>query len=99
MPRKLMKLMISAAALALPAVAQAATVDLSTWTQEGPGTWNLQSGNNSVIQTVNGNPTVFYSDYNAFGNRLSGTVRVNTAADDDYFGFVVGFLPGDLTDG
>lgn len=85
------------AATAAPATA--APVDLSTWTQEGPGTWTLAPGNNSVVQTVNGNPTVFYSDYNAFGNRLSGTVRVGTTSDDDFFGFVVGFTPGDLADG
>lgn len=94
-------LMLSAAVAAsmlaaLPAQA-AAPVDLSTWTVEGTGTWNVQPGNDSVIQTVNGNPTVFYSDFNSFGNQLSGTIRVNTTGDDDFIGFVVGFNPGDLT--
>lgn len=82
--------------LSAPAYADA-PVDLSTWTVEGTGTWNVQPGNNSVIQTVNGNPTVFYSDFNSFGNQLSGTIRVNTTSDDDFIGFVVGFNPGDLT--
>lgn len=81
------------------ASAFAAPVDLSTWTREGTGTWNLQPGNNAVIQTVNGDPTVFYSDYLAFGNRLSGTIKVGTTGDNDFIGFVVGFTPGDLTDG
>lgn len=77
--------------------AMAAPVDLSTWTREGPGTWNVQPGNDSVIQTLNGNPTVFYSDFNSFGNQLSGSIRVNTTGDDDFIGFVIGFNPGDLT--
>lgn len=89
----------AAAMIGLAGAAQGAAVDLSSWTQEGPGNWVLQPGNNSVIQTVNGIPTIYYSDYNAFGNRLSGTVRVGTTGDDDFFGFVVGFTPGDLTDG
>lgn len=73
-------------------------VDLSTWTREGTGgTWIVQPGNDSVIQTVNGDPTVFYSDYNAFNRQLSGTIRVNTSSDDDFIGFVVGFDPGELS--
>lgn len=94
---------VGGAALAVAALvavpASAAPVDLSSWTQEGTGTWNLQSGNNAVVQTQNGNPTIFYSDYSAFGNRLSGTVQVGAGADNDFFGFVLGFTPGDLTDG
>lgn len=81
----------------LAAPAQADPVDLSTWTQEGSGTWNVQPGNDSVIQTVNGNPTIFYSDFNSFGSQLSGTIQVNTTGDDDFIGFVLGFNPGDLT--
>lgn len=88
---------VALTAISVPAFA--AVVDLSTWTQEGTGTWNLQPGNNAVLQTTNGNPTTFYSDYSAFGNRLSGTIRVGTTSDNDFIGFVVGFTPGDLTDG
>lgn len=88
---------VIAASYVLTSPAQATPVDLSTWTVEGTGTWNVQPGNDSVIQTVNGNPTVFYSDFNSFGNQLSGTIRVNTTSDDDFIGFVVGFNPGDLT--
>lgn len=95
----LLKCMLATGLALSSAAASAAVVDLSTWTREGTGTWNLQPGNNAVIQTVNGNPTVFYSDYSAFGNRLSGTIRVGTTGDDDFIGFVVGFTPGDLTDG
>jgi len=82
---------------AVPAQAVDVPVDLSTWTQEGAGSWTLLPGNNSVRQNTNGNPTIFYSDYSAFGNQLSGTIRVNTSSDNDFIGFVVGFKPGDLT--
>lgn len=77
--------------------AHAAAVDLSTWTKEGNGgTWTVAADKNSVTQSVNGSPTIFYSDYLAFGNQLSGTIRVNTTSDDDFIGFVVGFDPGEL---
>lgn len=82
--------------LAMPALA--APVDLSGWTAEGTSqNWVLQSGNDSVLQTVNGNPTVFYGPGNAQGMSLSGTIEVTTRSDDDFIGFVLGFNPGDLT--
>jgi hypothetical protein len=49
-----------------------------------------------VTQTVNGNPTVFYSDFNGQGRSLSGSIRVNTTSDDDFIGFVLGFDAGEL---
>jgi hypothetical protein len=85
---------------------QAATVSLSSWTAEsyeavsgfGAGLWTVAAGADSVTQSVNGQPTVFYSDFGAFGSELSGTIRVaSNAGDDDYIGFVLGFLPGDST--
>lgn len=88
----------SAFALALAAAsAQAVPVNLSSWTAQGDGTWNLAADNNSVTQTVNGLPTVFFGPGSAQGNQLSGTIRVNTTADDDFIGFVLGFNSGDLT--
>lgn len=87
------------AALGWAATAQAAAVDLSTWTKEGSGTWVVQPGNDSVIQTQNVDPGVFYSDFQAFGSELRGTIRVNTTSDDDFIGFVLGFNPGDATAG
>ncbi|WP_199555391.1 PEPxxWA-CTERM sorting domain-containing protein [Sandaracinobacteroides hominis] len=86
------------AALLLAAPAIAAPVDLSGWTAEGTSkNWVVQPGNNSVLQTVNGNPTVFYGTSNAIGNKLSGTIRVGADGDDDYIGFVLGFDPGELS--
>ena len=73
----------------------AAPVDLSTWTSEGPGTWNVAADNNSVLQTVNGSPTVFYSAGNEQGKQLSGKIKVETTGDDDYIGFVLGYQAGD----
>lgn len=84
------------AVLAATAPASAAPTDLSTWTAEGPGNWVLAGDHNSVTQTLNDNPTTFYSDFMAQGTRLSGTIRVNTTSDDDYVGFVLGFDPGEL---
>ncbi|WP_337187609.1 PEPxxWA-CTERM sorting domain-containing protein [Phenylobacterium sp.] len=94
------KMLCAAAALALASTgaAYAAPTDLSGWTREGTGgTWNLAADKNSVTQTVNGAPTVFYSDFDALGRSLSGTIRVNTTSDDDFIGFVVGFNPGELS--
>jgi len=78
--------------------AQADPTDLTGWVREGSGgTWVVAPDHNSVRQTVNGDPTIFYSDFNAFGHQLSGTIRVNSTSDDDFIGFVVGFNPGELT--
>jgi hypothetical protein len=84
-----------------PAMAEAVAtpVDLSSWTAEGYGggfNWVLQPENTSVLQTVNGAPTVFYGPGNAQGRQLSGTIKVATTGDDDFVGFVLGFQPGDL---
>ena len=76
--------------------ANAALVDLSTWKAEGDGTWNLQSGNNAVLQTKNGAPTIFYNNQNSQGSKLSGKIRVTTNSDDDFIGFVLGYHQGDL---
>ena len=84
-------------AIAAASTVHAAPVDLSTWTKEGSGNWVVQPGNDSVIQTQNVDPGVYYSDFQAFGNELGGTIRVNTTADDDFIGFVLGFNPGDAT--
>ena len=83
---------------AFPVVA--ATVDLSTWGAQnyspGAGNWVLQPGNTSVLQTLNGNPTVFLSDQSAIGTAIQGTIRVNTSSDNDFVGFVLGFSAGDF---
>lgn len=102
--RRALFLIVLALALS-PSFATAAPVDLNTWTAEsypavagfGAGIWTVQGGGSAVFQSVNGQPTVFYSDFNAFNTDVTGRIRVDTSGDDDYIGFVLGFDPGDTT--
>jgi len=85
-------LFTSSAALAVP-------VDLSTWTANGgSSSWNVQGAlNDSVLQTVNGDPTIFFDPTaNAQGTALSGTISVETTGDDDFIGFVLGYQSGEI---
>lgn len=98
--RKSSMLMITTVLMsASPAFALQIPVDLSDWQSEGGSSnWNLQVGNNSVLQTVNGAPTIFY-DQNTLatqGTALSGTIEVQTTGDDDFIGFVLGYQPGSI---
>ncbi|NQW18011.1 MAG: hypothetical protein HQ478_11060, partial [Chloroflexi bacterium] len=80
---------------------ESGVVNLNSWTAEnissGSGSWNVSGDANSVLQTVNGNPTFFYSDFNALGSPLSGSIQVQTTGDDDFIGFAIGFEPGDAS--
>ncbi|MHC4607511.1 MAG: hypothetical protein ACYTAF_11380 [Planctomycetota bacterium] len=77
-------------------------VDLGTWTAEsypavsgfGPGVWTVAGDGLSVHQSVNGQPTLFYSDFNVFDTEVQGTI-VSDGGDDDFIGFAFGFQPGD----
>ncbi|MEP4380244.1 MAG: PKD domain-containing protein, partial [Alphaproteobacteria bacterium] len=75
-------------------------VDLGTWSQEdfnaGAGNWTVSAGGETVNQSINGNPTVYYSDV-PFAGDFQGKITVNTTGDDDFIGFVLGFDAGDLT--
>lgn len=85
-------------------VASAATVDLNSWTAEsypavsgfGSGNWAVTPDGSSVYQSVNGQPTLFYSDFNAFGTLTRGNIKVS-GSDDDFIGFALGFQPNDTT--
>ncbi len=89
--------------LVLSKVTQAASVNLNTWNSESFPTippfsnasWTIENNGSSATQNNNSQPTLLYSDFNALGSVVSGTVRVNSSTDNDYFGFAVGFLPGD----
>ena len=97
---KLFKTAIVATALATPLAVNAAAVDLTGWTaQGGTSSWNVQPGNDTVLQTVNGNPTVFsdLSVTSTQGMALSGKIKVTTTSDDDFIGFVLGYDSGELT--
>ena len=85
--------------------ASAAPIDLNDWTAESyipasgfsPGIWNVTPTGDAVLQTVNGQPTIFYSDFTAFGTNAEGRIQVTTTSDNDFVGFVLGFNPGDAT--
>lgn len=90
-------LQMGAAALLLSGSAMADSVDLSSWSSEGGGNWQLQAGNDSVKQTVNTpTPAVFYNNQDSQGLALSGEIEVQTTGDDDFMGFVLGYNSGDL---
>jgi len=80
--------------------ANAVPINLSSWVVEGGGNWQLQPGNNSVLQTINGLPAVFHNDSNSQGMQLSGTIRVvpdPIFQDDDFIGFVLGYNANDFS--
>lgn len=87
--------------------ASAAPVDLNTWSAEsypavsgfGAGAWTPALDGSSVHQSVNGQPTLYVSDFNAFGTDVRGNIRVNSNNDDDYIGFAIGYQPGDTLNG
>lgn len=69
-------------------------VNFSNWQQGGQlsnGNWELQSGGSQVHQTINGNPTFFYTPFDMMNVHISGEFR-STDFDDDYMGFVFSFL-------
>lgn len=91
-----------ATSLAISTSAQAGPVDLSTWgANGGSSSWNVQGTNNdTVLQTVNGRPTVFFDSSAAAsstqGTALNGKIKVQTSGDDDFIGFVLGYNPGEI---
>lgn len=96
----------ASALIVMSASIQAQTpVTLSSWTAQsypavagfGAGVWNVAPDGNSVRQSVNGQPTLFASDFNAQGTEVSGRIRVNSQGDDDFIGFALGYRPGDIT--
>ena len=91
-------LLLSANAFAVPI-----SVDLSSWGAEtlagggvsgGGSNWVVQAGNDAVLQTVNGNASIFFeAGANAQGTALAGKIRVTTTSDDDFIGFVLATMP------
>ena len=81
-------------------VAGNANINFYDWVAEGraasPGDWRVENGGSQVRQRENSNVVVLYSPLVATGLTFRGTVQVNTSRDDDFFGFVLGFQPGDF---
>lgn len=96
MRNRKLKSILCGIGLCMSSMSQAALVDLSSWTAEGAGNWSLQSGNDTVFQSINGDPTVFFSGLDSQGLSLSGEITVRTTSDDDFIGFVLGYNSGDL---
>ena len=92
--------------LAGPAHAQT-PIELNTWTSESypavsgfnAGVWTVAGDKLSVFQSVNGQPTLFYSDFLAYNTIVEGRVKVETTGDwdNDYIGFALGFQPRDAS--
>jgi hypothetical protein len=94
-------------ALAPPASAER-VADLNPWTAESyasvsgsaDGLWTVGVGGISVLQSVNGQPTLFYSDFALSAQVVDVRLRVASGAgDDDLIGFALGFRPGDSSSG
>ncbi len=58
--------------------------------------WTISQDSLSVLQSWNGEPTFFYSNFSAINIRFDASITVDDA-DDDYIGFALGFQPGDIT--
>lgn len=85
----------------------AAPVDLNDWTATSGGNWaggswhftgpeigEVDREGVGVRQVSDSNPAMFISDFDAFGTKVTGTLRA-PGADGDFIGFVIGFQPGD----
>ena len=80
-------------------------VDLNSWVAESypplggfpAAVWTVAGDGLSVFQSVNGQPTLFCSDFGAIGTSVQGQIRVETGGDDDFIGIALGFNPGDST--
>lgn len=78
-------------------------IDLTTWTAESypavsgfdPGDWEIAPDGESVLQSVNGQPTLFFSDFQIGSMEAEGVIDVS-GGDDDYIGFAIGYQPGDI---
>jgi len=88
----------AATLLAGATFAQGQVVDLSNWQQiqyefnfQPDASWDLQTGNTAVLQSVNSDGSIFLSDFDAAGQEIRGTWRVDTGGDDDFMGFVFGY--------
>ena len=85
--------------LALSHNVAAAPVDLSSWVVDGGGSWSFNSTNapnDSADQALNSIPTVLFNNVDSQGLSLAGTIEVQTTADDDFIGFVLGYDDNDL---
>lgn len=71
--------------------------DLSSWQTDGDGVWTYDDLTNTWTQSYNSKVGAFlYGDTNtSLGMAISGSITVNTASDDDWIGFAIGYNEGD----
>ena len=70
-----------------------ASVDLNTWSQQGPptaGNWIVNPPGTQVVQTINGSPSFFVSPQSFINVRMTGSFST-PGPDDDFMGFVFGY--------
>ena len=65
-------------------------------THQAPN-WVTSANRKVVTQSVNSDATVYATTLPADFGRITFSAEVETADDDDWFGFVIGFEPGDST--
>ena len=77
--------------------AQAALLDLSSWTEvtldlggQPVGDWVLSSGNTEVTQIINADPSFYLNNLNQTNYLMQGSWSVETTSDNDFMGFVFG---------
>ena len=67
-------------------------IDLNDWfTGDSNGNWSVSDDGTYVYQSINGNPTVFESAADTYGNvKISGVIKIGNDGDDDFVGMVLG---------
>lgn len=94
------KWMMAALMTATVSVAEAAPIDLSSWSAltldfpglQPAGNWVLEPGNTAVKQVVNADPSLYLNNLNQTSYSMQGSWQVlETGGDDDYMGFVFGY--------
>jgi len=80
------------------ALGQGQPIDLATWqvvqyehNQQPDASWMLLNNDTTAHQTVNADPSILLSDFDAVDQEIQGTWRVDTSSDDDFMGFVFGY--------
>ena len=82
------------------AVAGPIELDMSSWATDGDGNWMYQEADNSWYQSINGKATVLYDpNQSSINSAISGTISVQTAGDDDWIGFALGYQQGEALQG
>src|SRR6056297_1664154 len=76
-------------------------VDLNNWSEDFPvdqsnGTWTIEDGGRSLIQSVNDDPTGYLSPDTAIDKVIMGTIEVESPpgdefVDNDFIGFILGY--------